>query len=401
MLFGGVDAGHAIYYHGVPHSGAVQVTLSAAQSNNYATDKAVMFQQMAVDREMVFNYPYTGSPYYWSASELQKKSFHSPSGQFTWYYGCPVKDGNIYRPDYYLNEDRTTPGFLNYYYNTKTYQGLAGLFYYAIKSNTEAYNRIEVNMKYVSSDATPIIKRTIKYGAWTTVKYNTEYAHNEITPLSLSVTHDLKADSTIRRSNYTSYIFKDQLIPLLTQYVMYSIHYEVIFENYTIPPVIINHGINIVADKGITTVPALGGPVYVTSNSDFVFRVFSNNDITVTTSRGGDATGVMVVKNYNGTFDVTIRRVTSNFTIYIRQVPASLSGIDESSQTGNEAVVSNAVWAANGMLYVRTQDPGTLSVFTLSGLLYKQLPVNRNQSFSLPKGNYIILLNGRTYKIVL
>lgn len=402
MLFLGANAGNAIYYHGAPHSGAVQVSFSAAQSDGYATDKAVILQQIAVDREMLFNYPFIGSQYYWPASELQKRGLHSPSDLITWNYGCPIKDDNIYRLDYYLNENRTTPGFLNYYYHSKAYTGIAGLFYYAVKSRTEAYNRLEVNMRYASSDATPVIKRTIRYGEWKTIKYNTEYAYNEITPLSLSVTHSLRADSTLRRSNYTSYIFRDQLIPLLSQYVIYSIHYEVTFENHTLPPITINHAVNITADKGITTVPALGGPIFVESNYDFVFKVYSDKDITVTTSRGRDAEGVMIVKNYNGTFGVTIRRVTSNMTIYIRQVPALQSGIDESSQTGNETVASDdAVWAADGVLYVRTPNPGMLSVFTIAGQLYKQLPVDGNQPFNLPKGIYIVLLNGKTYKVVL
>ena len=401
LLFQGANAGYAIYYSGAPHFGAIKVTFSAPQSDGYATDKAVIFQQIAVDRQELFKYPYTGTPYFWSASELQKKSQNSPASQFLWNYGCPVKDGTIYRPDYYVNEDRTSPGFLNYYYNSKTWNSIAGIFYYAVKSNTQAYNRFEVNMRNTGS--TPVIKRTIKIGQWQTLYYNTDSARNELTPLPLTVTHYLKADSTFRYSNYTNYLFKDQIIPLLTQYVICSIHYEIEFGSTYYAPVTTNHGITIEAEKGITTTPnSLGGPIYVESNYDFIFRVYSDRDITVTTSRGRDADGVLIVNNHNGTYGVTIRRITSNFVIYVKYANTTQSGTGENNQTGNTSMASDAVWAAGGMIHVRTANPaGTLAVYTMTGLLYKQLSVNDNYSLPLPKGHYIILLNGKSYKIVL
>jgi hypothetical protein len=349
----------------------------------------------------------------------------------------PYGSGSKGLPDFFLNTSKEDSLYLNYYWhaNDSVYYkngsgdiGPAGLFYYRIKSQTALRNELEVRLKYMNgNELIPVVKRTITLGKW---EYNDDEKAktNELKKLDndaiATITSFLVADEVEflpkmdRGSGTAKFVYKDNLLKILDTYpVIISIKYEVslskevgttpgeeggsVYSDRTMM-----RGLIIEAEDSITTDPNVigtGGIIYVPSQKDFVFTAYSDEEIEVTTDRGTDDQGGVDVKNNNdGSYTITIRRVRSTIKISIKKFVITESGAGgDNGETANTTITGDAVWAAGGTLYVQTANAGTLAIYNITGQLYKVENISGSYTLSMPKGVYIVQLNGKAYKVVL
>ncbi len=158
---------------------------------------------------------------------------------------------------------------------------------------------------------------------------------------------------------------------------------------------------------GMVTNPIVGLVNYVSSGENFTFEVSgeAGKDLIVSTNDGlwtEENGGVQITPLSAGKWNVTIVKVRANLSIevgYKTSTESSTGG--EEGQTANVSVSGDAVWASGGALYVKTANVGMLSVYTVTGQLYKQVAVSGSYTTTMPKGLYIVQLNGKAYKVVL
>jgi hypothetical protein len=276
----------------------------------------------------------------------------------------------------------------------------------------KAYHQIDVVLSYKNGhDLMPVIKRTVSIdGGVTVVSY-------------------LAADDAIfrpgmdeRSSGSATYTYIDDVMSLLDKYQPYikEISYEVTINTEVSTPgvgsyqppvytdITVMRALTLEAEDGITTNPSAlnsgtKGIIYVPSQKDFVFTAFSSEKIEVTTTRGNDEAGVRIKDNGNGSYEVTIRGVQYNFGIFIKKLldTESNTGGGNEGETANTVLTADAVWSSGGVLYVNAAKAGSLSIYNITGQLYKVATVSGSYTLSMPKGVYIVQLNGKAYKVVL
>jgi hypothetical protein len=94
-------------------------------------------------------------------------------------------------------------------------------------------------------------------------------------------------------------------------------------------------------------------------------------------------------------YKVRINNITSGLVITL-----STTGTT-SEPTGNAVVAADEVYGAGGTLYANAANPGTLTIYSITGQLIKTVNISGNYSLSLNKGLYVVQLNGKAYKIIL
>ena len=288
--------------------------------------------------------------------------------------------------------------------------GISNNLYEIHANNWDALTSFSINLAYVKgNDLEPIVKRTVTVGTlgdnWGIAQPLIQHVHylKEIIP------NGFFRPIMDRETGIAEYYYEEPIIPLFGQTVIYSIVYEISIHDKTHTPgytpydmptsadVYTQYGLQFVAGEELVIDPVTNGEVfYWPSQKDFVFTVKSAKPITVSTD--ADATrlagGIIINDNVDGTFTVTIRKVNKVMKISVNAVST------ESDETGNEVIAGDAVWAAGGLLNVQAGTAATLSIYTVTGQLYKQLPVSGSFTIPLAKGLYIVQLNGKAYKII-
>ena len=96
----------------------------------------------------------------------------------------------------------------------------------------------------------------------------------------------------------------------------------------------------------------------------------------------------------DGSYKYTIRRVVEPWTVTF--VPRLNSG-----DVSNKVFDRQSVWSSGNTLYIKTEKPCTATIYTITGLLYKQVKVGNDTAINLPKGFYVVSVNGIQYKVVI
>lgn len=140
------------------------------------------------------------------------------------------------------------------------------------------------------------------------------------------------------------------------------------------------------------------GVHHVRSKSDFVFTLYLGSSYQgkmpkISTSRGekADREGVIVKRNDNGSYQVTIRQVQESLEIFM------------GFTVGNETVSSTRVWVNQSKLHVRLfESASVVTVYTLSGQVYQQLHLTAGETVvPMEKGVYLVTFdNGTSQKVV-
>ena len=261
----------------------------------------------------------------------------------------------------------------------------------------------------------PFLKRKITTAKW---MYDTDLEKNvwcsnvviEDLMLPYTITDKTKfSDGT----GVATYVFKSDILSLLGKYSIYSIDYEIWTNDHigdqpgngnAYPAV--NHTVKIYLADGISIAP-MKDIHYVTAYKDYTFEVYGQEgeELEITTNNPHYAInkGIKIVATSERTWSVTLSKVFTNMELSIGYKSTTTESGEggEDGKTGNATVEKDAIWAAGGTLYVKTGAPGTLSIYTITGQLYKQDAISDSYTLSMPKGIYIVQLNGKAYKVVL
>ena len=293
----------------------------------------------------------------------------------------------------------------NYYEWTSV---VGGDLFFLQHMNAQAYHEISIQLAYtVGNDLRPVVRRHVIFADVNHIEPNPPTALYEA-----SRTFHPVED---RATGYIDFVFQDDMIALVNKHPVAAIWYEITIndeygtpgETYYDPPtaadVVMQYALQLLPEEGITTDPATldGMPIYVQGQKDFTFNVTCPSKPTVTTDpvrrdNWKQIIEPIVVPNGDGTWAVTIQHVNKPMKVYLFVENAEI----ESGETANMTILTDALWASSGSLIVQAVKPSTLSIYTVTGQLYKQMPVSGNISLPLPKGLYIVQLNGKAYKII-
>lgn len=172
---------------------------------------------------------------------------------------------------------------------------------------------------------------------------------------------------------------------------------DTIFVNTSsIPPVI----------QRLVMMPTISGAIcdkpsgsnYVTSRENFVFTITPIGSnvgmaLKVSTSRTSvpDSEGVLVVKNEDGSYTVTIKQVQESIEVYI------------DFTTSNAMVESHNLWTSGSNLNIESETNNNAVIYTVSGALVKSIDIAAGEivSIQLTRGFYVVKMDNNTYKIVI
>ena len=304
------------------------------------------------------------------------------------------------------------------------------------KEGWDFHNDIIIELNYKNgNELIPVVKRTIVYGKWgwrdgnNNGQYNPDRADEYNTIYTTNVGYDdyLQADSVTfrpdldRNSGVARYVFSQDILELAKKYPIYSISYEISVhdeignighEAYE-PPMMgepeHTRGLTFEVGSGLTTSipmkPNFDNILYVPSYKNYVFTVFSTEEIEVITNRkdgvySNDGVKVEKDKEQAGAYKVTIQKVQSNFNVKVALKSDLQSTGGENGQTGNAGPTGDAVWASAGTLYVNAATPGLINIYSVTGQLIRTEAISGSYTLSLPKGLYLVQLNGKTYKVI-
>jgi hypothetical protein len=149
--------------------------------------------------------------------------------------------------------------------------------------------------------------------------------------------------------------------------------------------------------EGITATIPING--YTPSGKNLKFEVNgeADKDLLVSTNRPLALGAPKYEKKRPGVYEITIPAVKSAIDITIGYAPTTESG----DANGNPVITGDAVWGAAGAIYVNAATPSVVSVYNITGQLVKQEAVSGSKTLALPKGIYIVKLNGKATKVLL
>ncbi|MDR2916020.1 MAG: VCBS repeat-containing protein [Tannerella sp.] len=162
------------------------------------------------------------------------------------------------------------------------------------------------------------------------------------------------------------------------------------FSTYIDPT--IQRYVRILSHPLVTTTPGKG-VYYVEGHQDFSFTAsFSTDNPLKVTAEGTysgstiDMTGILLD---NGNYEYTLSQVVEPWTISFEQA------------TDNEYTGGLSAWAYKNTLYIRSEAEIPVSIYTITGILYKQFNVPEGErKVSLPQGMYFVVFgNGKTQKV--
>ena len=272
----------------------------------------------------------------------------------------------------------------------------------------------------------PIIRQTIVIGEW----YTEGDSVNKMRPTGVVIPSYMLAKSNTfrpdqdRKNGVAIYTYNESILDMAKKYNIYSISYTIsVYDEIGIPgaeaydppvmiePVALRRMTFDIEPGIITNIPDINVTKTIYVPRYCTFNVFSATKPNVTTDRDDTknegkftSAGVDVVSKGNNIYAVTIKDVTKpGITVKVESTVKTNSADGEDGQTGNEGptVTGDAVWASGGTLYVNAATPGMMNIYSVTGQLYKTEYVSGSFNLSLPKGLYLVQLNGKTYKVIL
>ena len=379
--------------------------ISLLGSNVINAQRGAYDSRYPIDHLMTTEITIKANPYY-SYFEVYDK----PAASTIFGKHMPVSVNEITKKDYYFKYDTAYSIFLQNERNRLEY--LTDIF-------------IDLDFEN-GSNLIPVIKQTIFLGELysevdpddNTIIVNkiakTGAVIIEYLPIGMRL--DLPTQSS--GSGTAGFNYYSNLQEKYKKYPIYSISYEISIhdeigtpgeEVYDLPTGVKPQNSRAltfdIEGTGITTnlpMSTVGNTFYVPSYQDYSFIVTSNECISVLTNRTGSYSDEGVVVKKQGStnkYNVSIKRVQSNFNVIITN--NKLDSAEGDGTTGNAGPEGNDVWASGGVLYVNASTPGQLSIFTMGGQLYKTINISGSSTISIPKGMYMVLFNGKSYKVAL
>jgi hypothetical protein len=270
------------------------------------------------------------------------------------------------------------------------------------------YQEFTVRLKYKNGkDVIPFLKRSI-----VTVTDEGEVIVVQDLLLAYSVTEKTKFTNG---TDVATYVYKVDVLPFLLKYEIATVIYELwVDEEISDNPgagnayPTIPRAVTIFADEGITTTPHSGLTQYVNAYKDFTFEVSGDpeEELNITTNNPNYAIGkgITVTSTGDGKWTVKLSKVYLALNVYVSYASTTESNEGgEDGPTGNSLLPKeNIVKAYGGTLSVYAATPGTLAIYSITGQVYETTNISGSYSISsLPKGYYIVKLNGKAYKVAI
>jgi len=169
----------------------------------------------------------------------------------------------------------------------------------------------------------------------------------------------------------------------------------------TTPTPILQRYIHIHAVDGVTTDPVAEIYHYVGGHDDFVFKATYDNKIPLEVLATGyysqKTTKLPSTYLFDGTYQYMIRQVVEPHDVYFGDVDTNAGGV------GNEGLIGQRVWSYRNTLYVNVDKDDIVSIYNVTGVLFRKLEIPAGLSKStLERGVYIVTLkDGSVYKIII
>ena len=289
-----------------------------------------------------------------------------------------------------------------------------------LRDTVQVYHYGTVRLAYLNGiDYKPFVKRIVTCGKW---MYDTDNKYHVMVPTHVEEDQILPYSTTFKQhftfgTEIAEFHYRSDIMQLLNKTpLIYSIRYEIGVHDYfggdddgqAYGNKFHNRSVIINAAPGISVNPKPDAviPVKIVSGKSYTFDVSgdASKELEVTSSDklwNVNNGGIKIVPDGPGKWKVTLYKVGASMIINVGYKTTTESGEGEDGQTGNGIFAANAVWGAGGILYVKAAAPGTLSVYSVAGQLCKQVFVSGDYNLNLPKGLYIVQLNGKAVKVVL
>jgi hypothetical protein len=105
-----------------------------------------------------------------------------------------------------------------------------------------------------------------------------------------------------------------------------------------------------------------------------------------------------------GTYEISVNSILfeSKGGNFIPAPPIGVSSVVERWGVGNETIVPPTIWSHGNTLHIRTPQPATLKIYTLTGALFRQqtLPAGET-AIPLPPGTYLVQIEKTVKKILI
>ncbi|MDR1779680.1 MAG: InlB B-repeat-containing protein [Tannerella sp.] len=162
--------------------------------------------------------------------------------------------------------------------------------------------------------------------------------------------------------------------------------------------VILTRAVTIPKVEGVETSPA-AGVYYVLSSHDFIFTVHPSAGYSLSSMRVAtniplrDKEGLVRQVNSDGSISIIILSITEPITIDISNIIRT---------SANDDIKSERVYTIGRELHIETTHSSEAHIFNTAGQLYKRQKVGEGETVvTLTPGVYIVLLDGRSYKVVI
>lgn len=160
------------------------------------------------------------------------------------------------------------------------------------------------------------------------------------------------------------------------------------------PPAIRRY-IDIPSVPGMSTEPE-AGKYYVEGHKNFSFYATFYGTPFIVKAKGYYSGTILDLDSkaepqQNGSNKYTIHQVTEPWIIFI----------DEDTNAGvyNTPITDILVWTNRDILYISSPKVTMANIYTLTGVLYKQIEINGNNTIQLPGGFYFIIIDNKQFKV--
>lgn len=338
------------------------------------------FDKSVTDRNIYIHTEGTGADYVYDANS--NKYFKDPVK-----YILPAKD-SLLSVKFKVDDEVKNGSQVRFYSEIEgsTEKDTTEIFSLYAKSKTEVVKYHKPTATYAgaleiqTTNGSPYIQRSINKGL--TWEFARDTGTGEMKPFSKSQIANLASEEKA----YIIYREPNTCSDNDTLYIGKAIGEPDVKRTVTMPTI---PGAIVDKEPGKHTIIS-------TDNFSFTITPTGNNanlQLVVTTSRTSipDSEGVIILKNADGSYTVTIRYIQEDIEIYI------------DFATSNMAVGNNKIWANGNILYLQTSQTKQAQIYTIAGALVQTVNLTPAETagIPLPKGFYIVAIDNSTYKVII
>ena len=174
---------------------------------------------------------------------------------------------------------------------------------------------------------------------------------------------------------------------------------DTIWVGYDYVAPVIQRRVDLPKMDGTKTIPE-PGEYYIESRKDFTFYATFDGAPLPIKAKGFYSNTIRDLDHNaelqaDGSYKYTIRQVLEPWTIFVDE------SVNNQESVNNHYIGNRSVWAEGSTLYMNTDKPSTVKIYTLTGILIKKEEVNGRKTIQLSAGFYIIDIDNKQYKAII